>query len=128
MTTFVSTSWCHRSVRTPPPRQRRSRRRATTLTGCGGGSSPRCGPKAATSATPPSSVASDADGRDDDVARRWQDEFEALPRPITPTLVLPDGSVSRGLGALARLAEFVAATPSTSTKGNERVRYLDHGS
>jgi 2-hydroxychromene-2-carboxylate isomerase len=58
-----------------------------------------------------------ADGRDDGVARRWQDEFEALPRPITPTLVLPNGSVSRGLGALARLAEFVAATPSTSTKG-----------
>lgn len=56
-----------------------------------------------------------ADGRDDVVARRWQDEYEALPRPITPTLVLPDGLVSRGLGALARLAEFVAATPSIST-------------
>jgi predicted DsbA family dithiol-disulfide isomerase len=40
------------------------------------------------------------------LARRWQDEFEALPRPITPTLVLPDGYVSRGLGALARLAEL----------------------
>ncbi|HEX4983875.1 MAG TPA: DsbA family protein [Ilumatobacteraceae bacterium] len=58
-----------------------------------------------------------ADGRDDVVARRWQDEFEALPRPITPTLVLPDGTVSRGLGALTRLAEFVAATSSTSTNG-----------
>ena len=58
-----------------------------------------------------------ADGRDDELALRWQDEYEALPRPITPTLLLPDGSVSRGLGALARLAEFVAATPSTSTKG-----------
>jgi hypothetical protein len=40
------------------------------------------------------------------VARTWQDEFEALPRPITPTLVLADGHVSRGLGALARLADL----------------------
>jgi hypothetical protein len=48
--------------------------------------------------------------RDVLIARRWQDEFEALPRPITPTLVLPDGYVSRGLGALARLAELAAAT------------------
>jgi len=54
----------------------------------------------------------DAVGRDNVVARRWQDEFEALPRPITPTLVLPDGYISRGLGALARLAELVAATRS----------------
>ena len=48
--------------------------------------------------------------RDVAIARQWQDEFEALPRPITPTLVLPDGYVSRGLGALARLAELVAVT------------------
>jgi predicted DsbA family dithiol-disulfide isomerase len=40
------------------------------------------------------------------VARAWQDDFEALPRPITPTLVLADGYVSRGLGALARLADL----------------------
>ena len=53
-----------------------------------------------------------ATGRDDVVARRWQAEFEALPKPITPTLVLPDGYVSRGLGALARLADLVAATPA----------------
>jgi hypothetical protein len=57
-------------------------------------------------------------GRDDITARRWQDEFEALPRPITPTLVLPDGYISRGLGALARLAELVAATPSCSPLGS----------
>jgi 2-hydroxychromene-2-carboxylate isomerase len=52
-------------------------------------------------------------GRDDAVAGRWQSEFEALPKPITPSLVLPDGYVSRGLGALARLADLVAAAPST---------------
>jgi len=39
-------------------------------------------------------------------ARIWQHEFEALPRPITPTVILPDGYVSRGLGALVRLAEL----------------------
>lgn len=43
-------------------------------------------------------------------ASRWQSEFEALPRPITPSLVLPGGQVSRGLGALARLAELTAST------------------
>lgn len=53
-----------------------------------------------------------AAGRDDAVAGRWQAEFEALPKPITPSLVLPDGYVSRGLGALARLAGLVAAAPS----------------
>jgi 2-hydroxychromene-2-carboxylate isomerase len=46
----------------------------------------------------------DAVGGDDVTARRWQGQFESLPRPITPTLVLPDGYISRGLGALARLA------------------------
>lgn len=46
--------------------------------------------------------------RNDEIAAgRWQDEFDALPAPITPTLVLPDGYVSRGLGALTRLAAFV---------------------
>ena len=54
----------------------------------------------------------DAVGRDVATARRWQDEFDALPRPITPTLVLPDGYVSRGLGALARLAELATADPT----------------
>jgi predicted DsbA family dithiol-disulfide isomerase len=55
----------------------------------------------------------DAVGRDVVVARRWQDEFDALPRPITPTLVLPDGYVSRGLGALARLADLSPTSPSS---------------
>ena len=51
----------------------------------------------------------DAVGRDVAVARWWQSEFDALPQPITPTLVLPDGYISRGLGALARLAALAAA-------------------
>jgi predicted DsbA family dithiol-disulfide isomerase len=36
----------------------------------------------------------------------WRDGWEALDRRIVPMLVLPDGYVSRGLGALARLAEL----------------------
>lgn len=54
-----------------------------------------------------------ANDRDVAVARRWQDEFGALPRPITPTLVLADGHISRGLGALARLADLATAAPAT---------------
>jgi hypothetical protein len=52
--------------------------------------------------------------RDVALAGQWQAEFDALPRPITPTLVLPDGYVSRGLGALARLAELAGAASSSS--------------
>lgn len=52
----------------------------------------------------------EATARDDDVARRWQTEFDALEEPVTPSLVLDDGYVSRGRGALARLADLVAAT------------------
>jgi 2-hydroxychromene-2-carboxylate isomerase len=51
----------------------------------------------------------DAAGRDVSVARRWQSEFDALLRPITPTLVLPDGYISRGPGALAHLAALATA-------------------
>ena len=54
----------------------------------------------------------DANGRDVATSRQWQDEYDALPRPITPSLVLADGYVSRGLGALARLAELTTADPT----------------
>jgi predicted DsbA family dithiol-disulfide isomerase len=46
--------------------------------------------------------------RDAALSRTWQSQFEALPRPVTPTLVLEDGYVSRGLGALTRLADLAA--------------------
>lgn len=52
--------------------------------------------------------------RDATTARRWQEEFDALPNPVVPTLVLPDGYVSRGLGALAHLAELLAAADRAS--------------
>ncbi len=37
----------------------------------------------------------------------WRDAWLALKRPLVPMLVLPDGYVSRGLGALARLTDLV---------------------
>lgn len=40
-------------------------------------------------------------------AARWQEEWTGLEQPVTPSMVLPDGYVSRGLGALARLADLM---------------------
>lgn len=37
------------------------------------------------------------------LAREWQREWEGLERRIVPMMRLPDGTLSRGLGALARL-------------------------
>lgn len=50
-----------------------------------------------------------AEGRAEDAARasEWQEQWSGLERPVTPTLVLPDGYVSRGLGGLARLADLL---------------------
>jgi predicted DsbA family dithiol-disulfide isomerase len=41
-------------------------------------------------------------------ASGWREEWLGLERRLVPMLVLPDGDVSRGLGALARLAELAA--------------------
>ena len=41
--------------------------------------------------------------RDEETAVAWRTAWLALPDPIVPTMVLPDGYVSRGLGALNRL-------------------------
>lgn len=46
-------------------------------------------------------------------ADQWREEWASLTEPIVPVMVLPDGYVSRGLGALARLAKL-AGTPDTS--------------
>jgi len=40
------------------------------------------------------------------VAEQWCSEWLGLDRPVVPMLVLPSGTVSRGLGALKRLADF----------------------
>jgi predicted DsbA family dithiol-disulfide isomerase len=47
-----------------------------------------------------------AAGRNDKLAREWQERFDALPLPMTPTLVLSTGEVLPGLDALARLADL----------------------
>ena len=38
---------------------------------------------------------------------RWRAAWQAATEPIVPVLVLADGYVSRGLGALARLAKLL---------------------
>ena len=40
-------------------------------------------------------------------AGQWRAAWQAATEPIVPVLVLADGYVSRGLGALARLAKLL---------------------
>jgi len=39
-------------------------------------------------------------------AEQWRSEWLGFDRPVVPMLVLPSGTMSRGLGALKRLADF----------------------
>lgn len=48
-------------------------------------------------------------------AARWREEWENLTDPIVPVMVLPDGYVSRGLGALARLTKLARDTNTSGT-------------
>jgi hypothetical protein len=52
----------------------------------------------------------DGASEDDDTAHRWQLEWMAFEKRMVPLLVLPDGYVSRGLGALKRLADMIEDT------------------
>jgi hypothetical protein len=83
-------------------------RPGTAPTDCGGACSPRCGSTDATSAN--HVLVADLAGQTSDPAvplvTLWRDTWYGLERPMVPMLVLPDGYVSRGLGALARLADF----------------------
>ncbi|MGH9134214.1 MAG: DsbA family protein [Ilumatobacteraceae bacterium] len=45
------------------------------------------------------------------IVSTWRHEWLELQRPLVPMLVLPDGYVSRGLGALARLADLATSPP-----------------
>jgi predicted DsbA family dithiol-disulfide isomerase len=60
-----------------------------------------------------------ATSEDPDTAARWQREWDATEKKMVPMLVLPDGYISRGLGALKRLADMIAdhqgATASSDT-------------
>jgi hypothetical protein len=47
---------------------------------------------------------------DPDLAARWNAEWAVLPRPMVPVIVLADGSVSRGLGALVRMARMLVGS------------------
>jgi hypothetical protein len=44
---------------------------------------------------------------DADTAARWQREWDATDKKMVPMLVLADGYISRGLGALKRLADMI---------------------
>lgn len=52
----------------------------------------------------------------DDEAKRtvttWQHQWTELSNPIVPTMIIDDGYISRGLGALARLASGSVSAPS----------------
>lgn len=50
----------------------------------------------------------------------WQREWEALPRPVVPTMIIDDGYISRGLGALARLASDAVSAPSPRRSARDR--------
>ncbi|MFP5488545.1 MAG: DsbA family protein [Acidimicrobiia bacterium] len=50
------------------------------------------------------------------LAATWQQEWNALPRAVVPTMVLPDGYVSRGLGALSRLSNGSISASSATGK------------
>ena len=46
-------------------------------------------------------------------AEQWRSEWLGFDRSLVPMLVLPDGTVSRGLGALKRLADFAFGGATT---------------
>lgn len=57
-----------------------------------------------------------------ETAREWRRQWRAGPRPIVPTLVLPDGRFSRGLGALNRLAILLEGGSADAGDGADRGR------
>lgn len=64
---------------------------------------------------------------DDEAKRRvvtWQREWEELPRPIVPTMIIDHGYVSRGLGALARLASGSVSVPSPRRTASDQTEQI----
>jgi hypothetical protein len=59
-------------------------------------------------------------------ADQWRQEWTALTEPIVPVMVLADGYVSRGLGALARLAKLAGDTTGSDTPDTSRPPITDH--
>lgn len=61
-------------------------------------------------------------------ADQWRAEWTALTEPIVPVMVLPDGYVSRGLGALTRLTKLAhdTNTSGAGTPGASRPAITSH--
>lgn len=51
-------------------------------------------------------------------SRTWQEQWEGTDRHLVPMMLLPDAKVSRGLGALKRLADMLADVPAASDGGD----------
>lgn len=51
--------------------------------------------------------------------REWDAEWKSMDRRLVPMMVLPHGEVSRGLGALARLAEMLGSTVAVPEGGEK---------
>jgi predicted DsbA family dithiol-disulfide isomerase len=64
----------------------------------------------------------------DDQAKRsiatWQRQWAELPRPIVPTMILDHAYVSRGLGALARLASGSVSAPSPRRTAGDQPKQI----
>jgi hypothetical protein len=52
---------------------------------------------------------------------RWRTEWESLGSPIVPSMLLPDGHVSRGLGVLTRLADYLEQPAAPAPQGTGMV-------
>lgn len=60
-------------------------------------------------------LSGEADATPREQVSTWRDAWQALDRCVVPMPVLPGGYVSRGLGALGRLADLAARPTSEAS-------------
>jgi 2-hydroxychromene-2-carboxylate isomerase len=59
-------------------------------------------------------------GRSPGTATTWREEWLGFDPPLVPIMVLPDGYVSRGLGALARLGQLIVGARSRDRRAEKQ--------